>query len=444
MSDVVRSMIRLSWAMSLFGIRQTAELVTALGTARAPRQVSAAFDAVAAAASEQLEGRLRRAHRDGDRWQGRLIDAAFSTLDPAFDASRQALTQTVLRGSLITFRQSAELLSAALPAPSRATWQEVRNKLEAFEHFQFVDQILDFRGLSRRASDLRDRVEAAERCGPFMTLWLTEGLGYAFAEAAWQAGEPRDLLRRSSLDELPAESLIPLHTGMGLSLARRLLPDLDPPSPAAVSAALERYERLCRSNARDGFALASYEALGLIVRHLAGEAVGEIDRALARAGDGEKHRGAFWHGLGRGLYFVVTQTLPGSTGRAVAKARREAPDAAARLNALAGLAWAVALVNFRQPEVLERFLEDQQFRGAEGDAVAHGIASAFLLWADAAGRETFFEAFRHHRPGAGAAELWRRRVSEPCEQALERWHEIKRGAGPGEIFQYRRADRRQG
>ncbi len=434
MSDAIQRMIRLPWAMSLFAVGQTARLLTAAGTARAPRRAARAFDAVADAAAEQLDGALATTYRDGDRWLRELVGAAFGAVDPALDVSRQVASRTIFRGSLLALRRSAEVLVAALPASAGAGWQELRNKLEAFEHFQFAESILSPAG--RRPSGLREQVESAERYGPYLELWLAEGLGFAYAEAAWRSGEPRELLRRPATDALPAGSLIPLHTGMGLSLARRALPEVEAPaSDTAVAAALERFDRRCQDNARDGFALASYEALGLIVRQLAPEAVADVDRALA--GAGERRRGAFWHGLGRGLYFVASQSLPGSTGRAVDKARREAPAGLPRANALSGLAWAVTLVNLRQPALLEAFLDEQRFVRDEGAAAGAGIASALRLWVDAAGREATCERFLGHRPDAGVAGDWRRLVAEPCERALAGWSELKRKHGPGEIFRYR-------
>ncbi len=439
--DGIRSMFRFSWAMSLFGIRQTAELMTALGTARAPRRAAAAFDAVARVAAEQLDERFGEAYRDGERWQGELIESVFRAFDPAVDLSRSVASRTLVRGSSLALRQAASLLEVAMPAGTRVVWQELRNKLEAFESFRDVDRVLGFEDLP--AAGLEGQVEHAERSDPYLALWLTEGLGFAFAEAAWEHEEPRDLLRQPALDGLPAASLIPLHTGMGLSLARQLLPDLDPSDPAAdVATALERFAGLCQRNARDGYALAAYEALGLVVRQLAPDAVAEIDRVLlSRAGAGEVPRGAFWHGIGRGLYFAASQVPPGSLGRAVDKLRREAPAGAPRRNAVSGLAWAVTLVNFRQPAVLEAWLEDQRFLAGEGAAAGNGIASAVLLWASAAGEEGHFEAFRSHPPRAGAAERWRRLVTEPCDRALAGWPEIQNGPGPGELFHCPAPDR---
>ena len=433
MTDVLRSMIRFSWAMSLFGARQAVEMLSAVGTARSLRQVSTGFDAVSDAAQDQLGNGLAETYRAGDRWQQVMVDAVFGALDPAVDLSRNLASKTLLRGSLAVLRRSAIILESAMPGGG-VVWRELGNKLEAFESFQYVDQILGFENLD--AASLLEQVTAAEGNGPYLRLWLTEGLGFAFTEAAWDDGEPRELLRRPALEELPAESLIPLHTGMGLALARHLLPELSG-DRQAVREALRRFEELCVHNARDGFALASYEALGLVVRQLAPEAVAEVDRVLSRAVEAEAERGAFWHGFGRGLYFVATQTLPGSSGRAVAKARREAPAGPPRLNALSGLAWALTLVNFRQPEILESFLREQRFAGAEREAVAAGVASAVVLWRDAAGDESHLEAFRGHRPSGGSASLWGETVTAPCTQALADWQSPKSRLAPGEIFYYR-------
>ncbi len=431
----IRSMARFGWAMSLFGVRQTAEVLAALGTARAPRRAAAAFDALAKAAAGQLGERLEDTYRDGDRWQGELVDAVFRAFAPAVDLSRAFASQALVRGSFRAFRETAAMLEAATPAAGRVVWQELGNKLEAFESFRYADRVLGFEELPE--AGFRDRVEQADGSDPFLALWLTEGLGFAFAEAAWESGEPRELLRRPALEDLPGRSLIPLHTGMGLSLARQLLPEVDPADPSAdVAAGLERFRRLCRSNSRDGYALAAWEALGLVVRQLAPEAAGEIDRVLARdgSGDGERLRGAFWHGVGRGLYFVASQLVPGSLGRSAFRVRREAAAGTARRNALAGLAWAVTLVNFRQPAVLEAWLKESRLDDDGEAAVAGGIASAMLLWLDVAGEEGHYETFRDHRPESGTAERWRRMVIEPAERARAGWPAVKNGPGPGEIF----------
>ncbi|MEM7587214.1 MAG: hypothetical protein AAF560_27740 [Acidobacteriota bacterium] len=431
MTDVIQSMIRFSWAMSLFGVRQATEMVSALGAMRSPRAASRSFDRLAEAAENELDEAFESAYRTGDRWQRAGVDAVFGLIDPALDMSRNLTSQTVLRGSLTVLRQSAGMLEAAMPVERRWALQELRNKLEAFESFQYVEQILDFRSLA--AEDLKQHLEQASESNPYLGLWLTEGLGFAFAEAAWEAGEPSRLLRQEKLDDLPSESLIPLHTGMGLALSRRVatyLPTGD------LDQELERFAARCVDNAREGYGLAAYEALGLIVRQLAPEQVARVDAALSRSDD-PRHRSAFWHGLGRGLYFVVSQAWPGSTGRAVAKIRSEAPTDLARWNAMAGLVWALTLVNIRQPGVVAEFLASQSFERDEQDAIGNGIASASLLWVEAVGVDAHLQTFRDYQSGAMT---WEQMVAQPIAAALERWPEVKAASGPESIFIFQPGD----
>ena len=71
MRDGIRSMLRFSWAMSLFGAQQAAELMSALGSARSPRRAEEAFDTVTGAAAEQLDGSLKDAWSTGERQPSR-------------------------------------------------------------------------------------------------------------------------------------------------------------------------------------------------------------------------------------------------------------------------------------------------------------------------------------------------------------------------------------
>ncbi len=434
MNDAIQSMVRFSWAMSLFGLRQATQIFTAVGTMRTPRSASVGFDAVSEVAREQLDDQFTTAYRNGDRWQQSLIDAVFGIIDPALEGSRSMTSQTVLRGSLTVLRQSAGMLEAAMPVDRRWAWRELRNKLEAFDGFQYVDQILGFRDLD--AEGLQECLEEAGGSDPYLRLWLTEGLGFAFAEAAWDADVPQDLLRQEALEKLPSESLIPLHTGMGLSLARRVIPDMCA-GDRRLEAALARFSECCDHNARDGYTLAAYEALGLITRQLSPDSVSQVDAVLRRH-QSPDHLAAFWHGLGRGLYFVVTQAWPGSAGRAVEKLRQETPGGVARWNAIAGLAWALTLVNLRQPEILEAFVGREDFDADESEAIGHGISSAIVLWVETIGEELILQALRDHQPEGSVGRSWDLRVTQPITAALDSWSEVKTNSGPDAIFHYRR------
>jgi len=58
------SMLRFSWALTMFGAQQTVNLVTASASGQ-PRAAEQAFDAVTGAVEEQFGGVLRGAYRSG-------------------------------------------------------------------------------------------------------------------------------------------------------------------------------------------------------------------------------------------------------------------------------------------------------------------------------------------------------------------------------------------
>ena len=71
MRDLARSMIRFSWAMSMFGARQAANLVS-------PRdgwdRSADTFDAVSHAARDQMGETMRGFYKAGDRLQSGMVD----------------------------------------------------------------------------------------------------------------------------------------------------------------------------------------------------------------------------------------------------------------------------------------------------------------------------------------------------------------------------------
>ncbi len=433
MSELLHRMGRFSWSMWLFGARQAEEMLSALGAARPPRRATAAFDTASRTAGEGLRGGLRDAYSAGDRWQAQAVDVACRMTAPAVDAARSVASTTLVRGGLEMLQHGSGLAEAMVPEQQRAMWRELANKLAAFEDFRYADQILELGG----REELARLVGEASRKGSWRRLWLLEAIGYLAAEAAWDRdGAPAGLLRRDSVDSLPRSSWLALHTGMGLGLARRCLPEIEAAGDG-LAAALERFAALCEDNARPGYALASYEALGLIVRQLAPDLVGDVDRELLRRD--ETRAATFWHGVGRGLYFVASQAFPGSLGRAVEKARREPTHELGQRNALSGLAWALTLVNLRHPRVLELFLRaGAPWQAEEELAAADGVVSAAVLWRDAGGDGRVVDRLCEHRPEAAeAAAHWRRLVQSPVTEAAGVEDALRAGPGLGAMFRYR-------
>jgi hypothetical protein len=267
-------------------------------------------------------------------------------------------------------------------------------------------------------------------------------VGYDYAERALRRGRaPRGLLAADGPGALPPGALVSLHAGMGLAFANRALgvvPVRD--RLAGTRQALRRFVTLCRDNSREGLAEAAIEGLGLVTRNLYPHLLPLVDRQLAEIDPGLV--GYFWHGVGRALYFAPTNFVPCScwAWRGLDQARRTAPHKLGRLNAVAGLGWAMTLVNVRHPEILALFLERHGGRLAEGEAFANGVASAALIWHQWAPSTPNLAALcggGFGPPKPGTAERWRAVVQGPCAGALERSYPVLRGQGQwGKLFQY--------
>ncbi len=338
--------------------------------------------------------------------------------------------------ALTALRRSAATLAAASPRPrGRLHWLALGNKLEAFETFRRGEALARAAG---PALPLASLVERAGDLGSYGRVWMLEGLGYGHAEGrAIDAGRPAAHARAARAAHcpaspdwfaaagtgLPAASLIALHCGIGLSLARRLLAASARAPAAELRRELAAYVASCRELAWPGHAAPLLEALGFIACLRLARRAGEVASELARLDD-EAHA-CFWHGLGRALYFLPRRALPwqGTGRRLFAALTLEAPAGEGRENALAGLAWAVTMVNLRHPQVLEDLLASQPPWAAAAPGFAHGVGSAVFVWQDCAPHDPSLASWRRHRPEPAGSELarrWERQVSGPAEHALDR------------------------
>ncbi|HBL30304.1 MAG TPA: hypothetical protein DD490_26010 [Acidobacteria bacterium] len=325
--------------------------------------------------------------------------------------------------ALAALRGSAGVLAAALPAQAGGlAWREVGNRLEAFDLFRRAEAVA---GLPAGAP-LGERLARILARDPWSALFVAEGLGYA-----------EGLRLGGSAGTLPAGALIPLHTGLGLHLAEAVLAEIAVSSPAAAGKALEHFVGRCRALSRAGCEEALLEQLGLAARALDARHLGALDR-LCAAVDRSLCE-LFWHGVGRGLYFAPMNLLPwGEPGARALDEALEAPHALARANAVAGLGWALALVNFRHPSVLESFLLGQAHRlGDLEDALAQGIAMAALTWWQAAGREARPGELLAHAPAPRAARLWERCVRAAWKAGLAQLGQELAAGRCGGMFRYR-------
>jgi hypothetical protein len=116
----------------------------------------------------------------------------------------------------------------------------------------------------------------------------------------------------------------------------------------------------------------------------------------------------------------------------------EAPHELGRLNAIAGLAWAVTLVNMLQPQVMEAVIRQHADEFARDGAFSNGISSSIIMRYDTTPGQEFILAFCGYQPSdPGVAAAWGSLVRRPCEDGLARLYPLLKEKGYlGEVFRF--------
>lgn len=440
MLDMSRSMMRLSWAMTVFGAQQAVNMMTPSKVADSGKSLAAAFDAVSHAIEEQFGSGFRSAYRMGSAFALAPLEGL-----PSGEMNRAmqtlAMQPVVFKPMKVMMPPMVASMAAFIPGRDVGlARQECEAKMEVMELVQDVRKICPDKNLR---VPLPEIVAKGYELGSFPALWAVEGIGHDLVEGCRHRGDPlTGLLNSSEVAGLPDSSLTMLHAGVGLGLAEVALEDLTPESSAeAVDSALRGFLDGCRSCSRPGFLGCALESLGLVTRHFHGQAMvraldgrlEEIDPAL---------RGFFWHGVGRAIYFSPENMIPGlgSPWPAVGMCDRLATHDVARDNLRSGLAWAMTMVNLRQPNVLEGFLQKHGSGFADSDAFVNGITSSMIMRADTTPDEPHIASFRAYEPtstDSGLRELWDRAVARPVAKALDEDYPILKKKGRlGEIFRF--------
>lgn len=344
---------------------------------------------------------------------------------------------------MLTALRNSPRLAEFWFSPANRIGTEIReswNRARAFQLFSKAHRNFDNDQPSDQA--LINAVVAVIDQDRYAGLWTVEGLGHCYASKVLEiSATPISLLSSDTLASgLPNQSLIPLHTGMGLAFATKLVRTLPlRTSLGGMREALDQFLRLCRCNSLPGYDGAAIEALGLATCLLRPRLVSEFDRLLL-SGEPEllQH---FWHGYGRGLYFAPTSTLPCTSmlWPSINKAMSVPPHQTGRENAVAGLAWAITLVNIRDPQVLESFL-DRQGQELSGDAIVNGVNSALAVWHDWAPETVYIQRICDYIPRISRADSRERRRSQSsvhCDGRLRGLHsELKRRNDLKSLFRY--------
>ena len=397
---------------------------------RAVNRVGRSFDLVTLAANQQIGENLLTVFRLADVWQRGVVDLTFSAT--ALDGAG------ILHAATELVQPMFAVLDLLAPgSDTEASAQELANKLELLDLVRNAESWL---GLSPRAqTNLARRIERAYGLGPFLALWGVETVGIDYATRQLQgAGLPSRLLRTGEGGEAPPATLTMLHAGMGLGFAQKLFEPLGPGASAGrIRATLEQFVQLCRNNSRPGYGGAALEALGLVIYRFHRALVGAVDTHLSEIqGDLPAY---FWHGLGRAVYLSSEYVLPWKRidWRTVADI---APHQVGRRNLVAGLAWAITLINMRHPRVLESLLRHHGAALTDDDAFANGVASSLLVRYDTTPDAVFLATFCQYGQSLRdprLAALWTNEVERLCRQAIIHLHpRLQREQRFEKVFRY--------
>jgi hypothetical protein len=279
-------------------------------------------------------------------------------------------------------------------------WVEHGNRLHVFSLFHYADVVLG----GTAAATLAELVNRTWDFSPYDRVWVTEGIGYL-----WGA---------RTIATVPESALVPLHSGIGLSIARQVLQD--PAARADIDLVATLVDR-CLDCAAPGFECVSVEAIGLAVRNLQPQLALHFDHVLTDAD--RVFRACFWHGFGRGAYFATSNWRGAAeqAADAIHDLGAAAPDDAARLNAIAGFVWAATLVNLPTPEVLMRYLAQITDEDA-AVAFAEGVTSSLVVWQHAApdddGIASLLACDSPEGAHERAEEWWNALVRAPAQDAV--------------------------
>lgn len=448
MRDLAKSVLTLPWAISMFGVQQMANLVSPPSGDRLGTTASA-LDAVSGRAAEQLDGLLKQTYSLGTGVQNGIVDLMMGKVpNVEFDPGVMMRTVAEMQGNPVFqgFMKYGmppvawlnSFLASREDAP--AVLQEFNNKLYII---QLVTQVHSQFGHEADTLSLSQLVDRAAQMETFPRLWAVEGIGNYYGDKALRDAQGRDpagLLTTPEANALPSWPMTMLHAGIGMSFAKDVLKKLDTSSPEdAVRAGVARFAALCRNSSQRGYAGAALESLGLATRTLYPRLVPVVDAQL-EAVDPDLY-GYFWHGVGRAMYFEPMNMMPSVNApwRAVNRLTEETPTDLAYRNALAGICWAITVVNMRHPIVMETFLRHHRDIAENNDAYRNGLTSSLMMRYDTTRDGTHIASFIHHEPqDEMVKETWQKLVSGPCDQALRvSYGELKRQAALEQLFHYR-------
>ncbi|HEV8239397.1 MAG TPA: hypothetical protein VGS57_08530 [Thermoanaerobaculia bacterium] len=435
--DVSRSLVGLGLTLPLFGVRQAVRIASA--SPADFRDAARSIDGVARTARNNLDGVWHDVAQLGSCFEEILRQFVPPTVRSILRDPRQVPETAV--GIAQRSLDALQLVPEGLVSIGAA---EVSSKLEVFCLVADAGAKIDAPPADTWPYPVNELVENAYQIDPYATLWAVEGLGQLYAVAALaQEPQPRGLLGPQVSSTLPAKSLLMLHAGIGLGFAQQRLTEATrrrTPGAAELEAVLADVVELCVTNSLPGYVGPAFESIGLVAISFFPDLVPQIDAALRAVGS--QAVPYYWHGVGRGVYFLPINLVPGSGEQVFATAIRLAPDEEARLNSVAGAAWAVTLVAQRNPRIMcELYLGTIGETLARDGGFSNGVASSNIMRTDLTPGSGLVENFLDYQPpaqdGPEVARLWKEQVLRPSQVGVRDVYPVlRRKQRLGEIFRY--------
>ncbi len=198
---------------------------------------------------------------------------------------------------------------------------------------------------------------------------------------------------------------------------------------------LEEFVALCKNNSRKGYLGAAVESLGLETRDFYPGLLDVVHQQLRKNSSGV--RGVLLAWSRRALYFSRKYFVPALTAwGGIDEETRNCPD---QLSAMAGLAWAITLVNMRQPAIMENMLRSYVEDSQLGQGFINGVVSSLIMRQDTTPAEPFIAAFYQHRPVNDSllATIWENSITAPAQAALRTYYPVLQQHGAlDEVFRY--------
>lgn len=389
-NELIKSMSKFSWAMSMFGISQIANAFT-LNLSREDQKqrtgTVGCFNNAALAVHNNLDEPLKSAFLIGDRIQTAAADLFYD-----FFSLNSFSSRNLSRSVFDILWRSSEFARLLFPGHENPTaLQEFKNKIEVFSLFEYVDELLP--PVAERS--LNRMIQSIGSLDTFSSIWAMEGIGHYYTEKIFSVIRfPEHLLSSEAVGNLPENTYIPLHAGMGLSLSRKCLENINgAASDEEIVELINYYIELCRKNSKSGYAGIMFETMGLITRNLYPHLLLRIDRGLKQFD--KDYSEYFWHGAGRAMYFAPTglASFWDENWSSIQAVKNEPPHNSGQLNALTGWLFALTLVNIRQPEIVAACLKAHQHLFANPETAAEGISAGLLVWQYSAAETSYIDAF---------------------------------------------------